>query len=66
MHLERVPLHLGDQVVYNYRKGRGYSQEELANLANLHSVYIGQLERGEKSPTIESLEGCFAKYRLPY
>ncbi|MGG1615623.1 helix-turn-helix domain-containing protein [Paenibacillus sp. NRS-1781] len=47
---------LGDRI-RNFRKGRGYSQEELANLAGLHSVYIGQLERGEKSPTIESLEG---------
>lgn len=47
---------LGEKI-RNYRKGRGYSQEELANLANLHTVYIGQLERGEKSPTIDSLEG---------
>lgn len=47
---------LGEKI-RNYRKWRGYSQEELANLANLHTVYIGQLERGEKSPTIDSLEG---------
>lgn len=51
-----LKLVLGERI-RNYRKGRGYSQEELANLANLHTVYIGQLERGEKSPTIDSLEG---------
>ncbi|WP_047155039.1 helix-turn-helix domain-containing protein [Aneurinibacillus tyrosinisolvens] len=40
----------------NFRKERGLSQEELAYLASLHSTYIGQLERGEKNVTIESLE----------
>ncbi|UPW82643.1 helix-turn-helix domain-containing protein [Lysinibacillus sp. Ag94] len=31
------------------------SQEELAYSASLHNTYIGQLERGEKNATIESL-----------
>ena len=34
----------------------GYTQEKVAELANLHPTYIGQVERGEKNLTIESLE----------
>lgn len=33
-----------------------YSQEAVAEKANLHPTYIGQLERGEKNATIESIE----------
>jgi transcriptional regulator with XRE-family HTH domain len=42
--------------IRNFRKEKGLSQEELANMANLHATYIGQLERGEKNATLESIE----------
>ena len=42
--------------IRNYRKERGLSQEELAHRASLHPTYIGQVERGEKNVTLESLE----------
>ena len=38
------------------RKGKGLSQEELAFKASTHASYIGQLERGEKNITLESLD----------
>ncbi|WP_217597881.1 helix-turn-helix domain-containing protein [Cohnella sp. GbtcB17] len=38
------------------RKQKGLSQETLGGLAELHTNYIGQVERGEKNLTIESLE----------
>ena len=34
----------------------GYSQEAVSEKAGLHPTYIGQLERGEKNATLESIE----------
>ncbi len=38
-----------------YRNAKGYTQEILAERAECHTTYIGQLERGEKNATIESI-----------
>lgn len=38
-----------------YRSQKGWSQEKLAEMAGLHHTYIGQLERGEKNATLESI-----------
>ena len=40
----------------SYRQAQSLSQERLAEMAGLHPTYIGQVERGEKNLTIESLE----------
>lgn len=42
--------------IKTYRNRAGYSQEELAERAGVHGTYIGQLERGEKNATLESIE----------
>jgi len=44
------------QRIRNYRNQKGLSQEKLAEAAGCHSTYIGQVERGEKNATIESIE----------
>ena len=37
------------------REDKGWSQEKLAEKADLHRTYIGQVERGEKNIGIENL-----------
>ncbi|MBE6879391.1 MAG: helix-turn-helix transcriptional regulator [Ruminococcaceae bacterium] len=44
------------QRIRNYRTKKKLSQERLAELCGCHPTYIGQLERGEKNATIESVE----------
>ena len=44
------------QRIRNYRTQKGLSQEKLAELSSCHPTYIGQLERGEKNATLESIE----------
>ena len=44
------------QRIRNYRTQLGFSQEKLAELAGCHPTYIGQIERGEKNATLESIE----------
>ena len=44
------------QRIRNYRTSKGLSQEKLAELSGVHPTYIGQIERGEKNATIESIE----------
>jgi transcriptional regulator with XRE-family HTH domain len=48
-------IKLGKQIKH-YRLERNYSQEELANKADVHRTYIGMVERGEKNITISSLK----------
>jgi len=44
------------QRIRNNRTRLGLNQETLAELSGCHPTYIGQLERGEKNATIESIE----------
>ncbi|RAK18874.1 helix-turn-helix protein [Anoxybacillus vitaminiphilus] len=53
--MSNLPKLIGERI-RNFRKEKGLSQEELAHKANLHTTYIGQLERGEKNATLESVE----------
>jgi transcriptional regulator with XRE-family HTH domain len=50
-----LPKIIGERL-RNIRREKGLSQEELGHLSSLHSTYIGQLERGEKNATLESIE----------
>lgn len=42
--------------VRQLRKEKGYSQEELADRADLHRTYIGMIERAEKNITLLNIE----------
>ena len=43
------------RVLKDVRKSRSLSQDELAAKSGYHRTYIGQLERGEKSPSLRTL-----------
>lgn len=42
--------------VRHFRKVKGFSQEELADLCDLHRTYIGSVERGERNITLKNAE----------
>jgi transcriptional regulator with XRE-family HTH domain len=37
------------------RREKGLSQEELADLADIHQTYLSEVERGKRNPTITVL-----------
>lgn len=53
------------QRVRNYRIEKGLSQEKLAELSGCHPTYIGQVERGEKNATLESIEKIASAMEVP-
>ena len=42
------------QAVKHHREKRGLSRAALAELSGLHQTYIGLLERGERSPNLDT------------
>lgn len=42
--------------VAELRKEKHLSQEDLADICGVHRTYIGAIERGEKSPTLNSVD----------
>lgn len=53
------------RVLKDLRAKQGLSQEELAHRARLHRTYISQLERGLKSPSLETLQQICQPLGLP-
>ncbi len=52
--MSKISIDVG-QRIRNYRIQQQLSQEELAERCGLHPTYIGQIERGEKNATLESI-----------
>ncbi len=46
---------LAKQIIF-HRKQNNYSQEKLAEKADVHPTYIGKIERGEMNPSIVFLD----------
>lgn len=53
------------QRIRQYRIQLGLSQEKLAEMASCHPTYIGQVERGEKNATIESVGKISSALKVP-
>lgn len=49
-------LRVFGQRIKNLRIARGLSQEELAELANLHRTYISSIERGQRNVSLKNIE----------
>lgn len=52
--------------IRTFRLHLGMTQEELAEKAELHNTYIGQVERGEKNLTIASMEKILSALGLTF
>ena len=50
-----ILIFFGDRV-RELRTNKNLSQEQLANLANVHRTYIGMIERAEKNITLINIE----------
>ena len=57
-------LEVGERI-RQHRKKESITQEKLAELSGCHPTYIGQLERGEKNATIESIEKIAVSLNVP-
>lgn len=51
----KINIQFGKRVA-DIRRQQGISQEELAFRCGVHRTYIGSIERGEKSPTLNTIE----------
>jgi len=47
------------------RKNKGWSQEKLAEKANLNTKYMGIIERNEKSPTLHTIISISKALNIP-
>jgi transcriptional regulator with XRE-family HTH domain len=50
--------------VRQLRKTRNWSQEKLAEMSGMHWTYIGQVERGERNLTLESIQSIARGLRI--
>lgn len=52
-------------MVRQLRIGQGMSQEDFADECGLHRTYVGAIERGEKTVTIETARKVAQALKLP-
>ena len=62
----RSPLSVAfGQIIRQLRVEAGLSQERLSFLAKLSRNYVGQVERGENSPTLDAVEALARALEKP-
>lgn len=55
MKKSEINIRIGNKI-REIRQSKGLSQEQLAEIAEVHRTYIGMIERAEKNITLVSLE----------
>ena len=53
------------RVVVKHREKNGLSRAALARLASLHQTYIGLLERGERTPNLDTANAIAQALGVP-
>lgn len=51
--------------VRKYRNQKGYSQEKLAEISELHRTYISAVERGVRSISLDNIEKIAVALEIP-
>ena len=64
MHKQPILVKLARRIRH-LRKVHKLSQEKLAEKADLHPTFVGNIERAEKNPTITSLEKIARAFNIP-
>lgn len=57
--------YIGEKIKY-FRMQQGLSQEKLALKANINPAFLGHLERGLKSPTMNTLDKIIEALNVSY
>ena len=60
-----ILIRIGARIRY-FRTAKHYTQEQLADLAEIHNTYIGQVERGEKCISIKLLNKILTALEVSY
>ena len=61
--MQKIQKQVGARI-RELRNARGWSQEELAERAGLHSTFIGQVERGERNLALSNLKKLADAFEL--
>ncbi|MBN1224160.1 MAG: helix-turn-helix transcriptional regulator [Candidatus Aminicenantes bacterium] len=61
--MQTMRMEIGTRI-RELRKARGWSQEKLGEMADLHPTYIGGIERGERNVALENLANLAAAFGL--
>lgn len=63
---ERPISHVFGERIRHLRTEKGLSQEQLAELADLHRTFIGRIERGETNVTLENIKKTVQRPEGPH
>lgn len=62
--MSEIHVEIGTRI-RQLRIKKGFSQEKLAELSDLNTSYIGQVERGEKNPSVDIVYRIASALEIP-